>query len=632
MDGSRRTAVSPRRTVVPSRSTADAPRRTGVPPRSTVVSLAAHLAAACLIGLVLWLASGRTAFVNYDSAWSLNWARELVAGGDRPDLARLFSPTPHPLSDLFSALLVPLSDAGGAGAGAVGRGAETAVVVFALFWLGALGVVTFRLGAAWFGTAAGVVAAVLVLTREPVLSYGLRSYLDLPYAVFLLLALLAETRHPRNGWRTIAWITLAGLLRPEAWLLAAAYVGYLVVAQARGRGAGDAASSVARPTAAGPTDAGPTDAASTAAGPTDAGPSPAARDADATTTTSPRAPLARVDWRALVPLVALSLVAPVGWLLEGAILAGDPLQALTGTQQNAADLDRVTGVRSAVTVMPRRLGEIVREPVLLAAVGGALLSLWLLRGRALLGVAAGIAAAVAFFVLAAAGLPLLTRYLVFPATLLIVFAAAGLLGWRLLPADDRRRRPWQAFAALALVVFVVFAPGQADRLDRLQNALALQERVIDDLRTVTGDVVRPTLANACRDRSAIEFGNMDRLGYTGSREDVEAAHARRFPTVGLPNHRAVPQVLLWLGRTDGGAAQQPKVAALEPRSRPIVTLIPSSERVARGFILDRADRGAGLPQPPAGAVRAGTLGTWTVYGYDGDCAAALRGRLTAAAQ
>jgi hypothetical protein len=571
-----------------------------------------------VIGLVLWLASGRTAFVNYDSAWSLNWARELVAGGDQPDLARLFSPTPHPLSDLFSALLVPLSDAGatvGAG-GAVGRGAETAVVVFALFWLGALGVVTFRLGAAWFGTAAGGVAAVLVLTREPVLSYGLRSYLDLPYAVFLLLALLAETRRPRNGWRTMAWITLAGLLRPEAWLLAAAYVGYLVLAQATGRGADGGATS-RRP------------AATHEEGPGSNGPEAGLAGPQAPRT-GPRVSLARVEWRGLVPLVALCLVAPVGWLLEGLVLAGDPLQALTGTQQNAADLDRVTGVGSAVTVMPRRLGEIVREPVLLAAVGGALFSLWLLRRRALLGVGAGIAAAVAFFVLAAAGLPLLTRYLVFPATLLIVFAAAGLLGWRLLPAGDRRRRPWQAFAALALVAFVVFAPGQVDRLDRLQNALTLQERVIDDLRTVTGDVVRPTLANACGSRRVVEFGNLDDLGYTGT-NDASAAFAHRHPAVALPNHRAVPQVLLWLGRevTPGGG--EPTVNALEPGARPMVTLIPSSERVARGFILDRADRGAGLPRPPAGAVRAGTLGTWTVYGFDTDCAAALRGRLAAAA-
>jgi hypothetical protein len=575
-------------------------------PRTRASTVALHLAASCGLGLLLWLAFGRTAFVNYDSAWSLDWMRQLLAGGSRPDLERLFSPTPHPLSDLLSAVLVPLSDGG---APAVGRGAETALVVSALFWLGALGVVTFRLGAAWFGTAAGVVAAVLVLTREPVLSYGLRTYLDLPYAVFLLLALLAETRRPRNGARTVAWLTLAGLLRPEAWLLTAGYVAYLVVHRVRAAGTGGT---------------------------------------DTARGGRLRAWTAAADVPSLLPLVALALVAPVGWIVEGLVLAGDPLQALTGTQQNAADLDRVTGVGSAVTVMPRRLGEIVREPVLLAAAGGAVLSLAFLRRRAVLGVAAAVAAGVAFFVLAAAGLPLLTRYLVFPATLLIVFAAAGLLGWRHLPADHRWRRPWQAFAVVALLVFVVFLPGQAHRLDRLQNALALQQRVIGDLRTVTGDVVRPSLGACVPGSVTAEDGTttITSLAYTGDLRDLRPAERkdsgllfeRLRPVVGLPNHRAVPQVLLWLGQTtdeDDGSTRPPSVQALpragdDPRTRagdPRITLLPASEEVARGFILDKADNGRGLPTPPRGAVRAGTLGTWTVYGADARCATALRGRL-----
>ncbi|CAB4909416.1 unannotated protein [freshwater metagenome] len=597
-------------------------------PRTRAASVLVHLLASCVVGLLVWLAFGRTAFVNYDAAWSLDWMRQLLAGGSRPDLERLFSPTPHPLSDLFSGLLVPLSDGGGP---AVGRGAETALVAFAMFWLGALGVVTFRLGAAWFGTAAGVVAAVLVLTREPVLSYGLRSYLDLPYAVFLLLALLAETRRPRNGARTIAWITLAGLLRPEAWLLAAAYVAYLVVARVRT----DAAPRTGRPT---PTATG--------------GNGTAGADRSTDATGAPRAAgrlrtwLGAADVRSLLPLVALSLIAPLGWIVEGLVLAGDPLQALTGTQQNAADLDRVTGVGSAVTVMPRRLGEIVREPVLLAAAGGALLSLAFLRRRAVLGVGAAIAAGAGFFVLAAAGLPLLTRYLVFPATLLIVFAAAGLLGWRHLDADHRWRRPWQAFAVVALLAFVVFLPSQANRLDRLQSALSLQQRVIGDLRSVTGEVVRPSLqacgvgvGDTASGDGAVpgiaSLGDLDDLR-DAEREDPGLLFERLEPAIGLPNHRAVPQVLLWLGQGGGLADRPPSVQALprpgdDPATRagdPRITLLPSSEEVARGFILDKADNGRGLPTPPRGALRAGTLGTWTVYGANRACASALRDRLT----
>ena len=79
--------------------------------------------------------------------------------------------------------------------------------------------------------------------------------------------------------------------------------------------------------------------------------------------------------------------------------------------------------------MPRRLGEILREPVLLGAAGGGLLSLWLLRDRARLGAAAGVAALVAFCVLAAAGLPILGRYLLLPAAILAIFCGPGAFGW-----------------------------------------------------------------------------------------------------------------------------------------------------------------------------------------------------------
>ncbi|MFA4929437.1 MAG: hypothetical protein WC558_13045 [Patulibacter sp.] len=531
--------------------------------------IALLFAAAAGIGAVIWLTFGRTAFVNYDSAWSLNWARDLL-GGARPNLDRPFSPTPHPLSDLFAGLLAPLSDASLDG-GAVGTGSEAVLIVVALFFLGALGVVTYQLGRAWFGVGAGVVAAVLILTREPVLSYGLRTYLDLPYAVFLLLALLTETRRPRNGYRTVAWLTLAGLLRPEAWLLTAAYVGYLVVV--------------------------------------------AARDGDPVPAPKLRAWSARVPWKRLAGIAAFSLIAPIGWLIEGWVLAGDPLLALTGTQQNAADLDRVTGIGSAFTVMPRRLGEIVREPVLLAAAGGLVLSLLFLRKRALLGLGAAIAAGLGFFVLAATGLPLLTRYLVFPAAIVILFAAAGLLGWQRLPIDHRWRRPWQAFSAVALVALLVFLPSQVNRIDRLQSALSLQQTVIGDLRTVTGEGLRPAQGSGT-------------CSITLDFDTPDPERIVRDPWVALPNHRAVPQVRLWAGTDPSGRSQT--VQAFEPGTRPTYLLLPSSERVARGFILDPADRRKGLPTPPSGSVLIARHGSWLVYGpprFDAACAAEIRSRL-----
>ena len=73
-----------------------------------------------------------------------------------------------------------------------------------------------------------MLAAVIVLTRVPILDFGARAYVDIPYAVLVLGALLAETRRPRCGAPVLGLLALAGLIRPEAWLFSAAYVVWLL--------------------------------------------------------------------------------------------------------------------------------------------------------------------------------------------------------------------------------------------------------------------------------------------------------------------------------------------------------------------------------------------------------------------
>ena len=68
-----------------------------------------------------------------------------------------------------------------------------------------------------------------MLTRRPVLDFGARAYVDIPYLVLVLAALLVETRRPRAGAPVLALLALAGLIRPEAWLFSAAYVGWLIL-------------------------------------------------------------------------------------------------------------------------------------------------------------------------------------------------------------------------------------------------------------------------------------------------------------------------------------------------------------------------------------------------------------------
>ena len=99
----------------------------------------------------------------------------------------------------------------------------------------------------WFGRAAGALAALLFLTRVPVLSYGVRAYVDVPYLLLVLGALLRRVAAAGAPARPVlALLALAGLLRPEAWAFSALYWLYLMdlvpLARARGRrpGAGPA--------------------------------------------------------------------------------------------------------------------------------------------------------------------------------------------------------------------------------------------------------------------------------------------------------------------------------------------------------------------------------------------------------
>src|SRR5262249_58050034 len=127
-------------------------------------------------------------------------------------------PTPPPLIELLGIVLRPLS-----------AHAEIEVVVWlGFFALSACAWVIFSLGRHWFGAAAGALPALLFVTRVPVISYGVRAYLDVPYVLLVLCALLVEVRRPRAGAPVLALFALAGLLRPEAWVFSGLYWLYLV--------------------------------------------------------------------------------------------------------------------------------------------------------------------------------------------------------------------------------------------------------------------------------------------------------------------------------------------------------------------------------------------------------------------
>ncbi len=451
------------------------------------------------LAALLWAIVGH-GLVNYDTLYTLVWGRDL-AHGHLPDYDVPLAPTPHPLATLLALVATPITEL--RSGGVAGELASTGTIALAFVALALLGWVVYRLGAEWFHPAVGVLAAVLLLTRRPVLDFGARAYIDLPYLVLVLGAALVETRRPKAGRDVLLLLGVAGLIRPEAWLFAGLYLLYVR------------------------------------------------------------------DWR----LVGYAAIGPLGWALYDLVLTGNPLHSLTDTRDNAEALARVTGLSNLPGTAPRRLGEILREPVLLGAAGGGVLALLWLRERARLGAAIGVASLLAFSVLAGAGLPILGRYLLLPATILVLFAAAGVLGWLALPPDDPRRRPWQAFGALTVVALLVFTPSQVDRITSLRRALDRQEQIQGDLARLVGSGRLP----------------------------------RGCSPITVPNRRPIPLLALWLD-------ERPQAFGTAQEGAPTSGLLlqPATPKVAKDYILDPRDLDKSVPAPPPGFRRLADNESWVL--------------------
>lgn len=372
-------------------------------------------------------------FPNYDTIYALVWGREL-AHLESPDMGAALPPTPHPLTELWGLVTTPLGD-----------GMVTLTMVGAYVSLGLIGFFVYRLGSIWFDRWIGATAAVIVLTRAPFLSNGLRAYIDLPYIALCLAALLVEAKRPRAGWPVLALLALAGLLRPEAWLFAVVYWAYLALG-------------------------------STATG----------RKAVGVTGNRP------VSGEELAWLGALALAGPILWGFFDWITTGSPTYSWTGTKETVETLERQTGPVDLVLYGPRRLGEVLQWPGMVGAFGGVVLGLAFLRRRSTLGVAAAALALLAFAILACGGLAILPRYTMLAAAILAIFVGVALLGWRLLEPEHPWRRKWQVFSAVVLAMFLIWLPNQWDLDSRVDTDLTNQARIEGDLTDlVDGGVFEP---------------------------------------------------------------------------------------------------------------------------------------------
>lgn len=168
-------------------------------------------------------------FVTHDTLWALAWGRD-IAGGDL--LSASGTTTPHVLSNAVGALLSPL-----------GADADIALILLSFWAAGGLVLVAGLLTSELAGAGAGVAAAVLVASREQLLHATTASAIDVWTALLVCWGLLLLVRHRRAGREgapasAVALLLLAGLLRPEPWLLSAMLWVWLVVRSRRGDGDG----------------------------------------------------------------------------------------------------------------------------------------------------------------------------------------------------------------------------------------------------------------------------------------------------------------------------------------------------------------------------------------------------------
>jgi hypothetical protein len=471
------------------------------------------------VGALALRAIAGVGFVNYDTLYALAWGGQL-SRGQPPAYDVAVAPTPHPLLELLGVVLVPLGP----------RAARDAAVVLGFLALAGCGWVLYRLGAQWFNRAAGALAALIFLTRVPVLSYGVRAYVDVPYVLLVLGALLVESRRPRAGAPVLALLALAGLLRPEAWAFSGLYWLYAVGwVPALGRRRGEDSARSRRP---------------------------------------------ERSRREIALLALLAAAAPLVWVLSDLAITGDALWSLSNTRDTAATLGRVKGIANVPEYIPRRIGEIMRPPVLVAAALGGTLSWAWLRRRAVPGAAAGVLAVAVFAFFAALGLPINTRYAFLASALLCVFAGAGAFGWLNLRGEQRHRRWWIAGAVLVVLALIAYAPAQYRTAHREMDKLARQQRIEGDLLALVED---RAINLACG-------------------------------PVGVPNHAPIPLLALFL-KTSPRNVVSLQVGHIATG----VYVDPASREVESDYVLDPKDPIAKAVSVPPGFTETRANRSWLIF-------------------
>jgi hypothetical protein len=332
----------------------------------------------CVAGVIGFLVY--PTYPNYDSYYSMLWGRE-VLDLQLPGIEGFRVPTEHPLAIAVGAFV-----------SAFGRHGDRmfiALILASYLWL-IWGV--YRLGRIAFTPLVGAVAAALTLTRFDFGFLAARGYIDIPYMALVVWAAVLEADRPRRGVPVLITLALAGMLRPEAWVLAGMYWLWL---------------------------------------------------------------FPRATWRQRILYAALAAVGPLVWTLVDLIVTGDPLYSLLYTSTSAEDLGRQRTLGELPAAVPEFFTSIVKLPVMVAAVAGLGLALTLAPRRTAMPLALLVSGVFTFVLIGVAGASVIERYLAVAAVALLIFAAVAVAGFTML-RRGRLRTAWMALSAALVVFGIVF--------------------------------------------------------------------------------------------------------------------------------------------------------------------------------
>ena len=323
-------------------------------------------------------------YPNYDSYYSLLWGRE-VLDLTTPSFEGFRVPTEHPLAIAAGAVLSLFGEAGDR--------LWIALILASFLWLVWA---VYRLGQVAFTPLVGGVAAALVLTRFDFGFLAARGYIDVPYMAIVVWAAVLEARRPRRGVPVLLLLAAAGMLRPEAWVLAGLYWLWL---------------------------------------------------------------FPRATWRQRAAYAGLAAIGPLVWTLTDFAVTGDPLFSLLHTSGSAEDLGRQRSLSELPTAIPDFLTLIVKVPVMIAALAGLVLAVMLAPRRTAVPLALLASGVATFVLIGVAGASVIERYLAIAAVALLVFAGVSLGGFTML-RPGRPRTAWMLGSAAVVVFGVVFTATQ----------------------------------------------------------------------------------------------------------------------------------------------------------------------------